>query len=200
VFIVDDDSATRDTLRSLIEQAGRPVELYGSAREFLDADCPRRKGCLVVDCRMPDMDGIDLLERLKAQGHRLPTIMITGYSDVPLAVRAMKAGAASFIEKPVDGGELLAAIARALEEPPGSAELAVVGEAAARRIAALTPRQREVMKLVIEGKPNKEIAAALGVGQRTIESHRAVVMKKMGARSLAHLVRLTLEAAGHAPA
>jgi two-component system CheB/CheR fusion protein len=199
VFVVDDDGALRDALRGLIEQEGRPVEVYGSAQEFLDAYRSGRNGCLVVDCRMPDMDGIELLERLKAEGHELPTIMITGYADVPLAVRAMKAGAASFIEKPVRADELLAAVDRALEQTRGSAELAVLRETAATRIANLTPRQRQVMDLVVEGNPNKEIAAVLGISQRTIENHRAAVMKKIGARSLSQLIHLTLEAAQHSP-
>jgi two-component system CheB/CheR fusion protein len=199
VFIVDDDGGLRDALRGLIEREGRPVEVYGRAQEFLDAYRSGRNGCLVVDCRMPDMDGIELLDRLKAEGHELPTIMITGYADVPLAVRAMKAGAASFIEKPVQADELLAAIDRALEETRGSAELAIFREAAATRISDLTARQRQVMDLVIEGNPNKEIAAVLGISQRTIENHRAAVMKKIGARSLSQLIHLTLEAAQHTP-
>ena len=195
VFVVDDDGAVRDVLRGFIEQAGRSVEAYGSAQAFLDADRSGRNGCLVVDCRMPDMDGIELLDRLKAEGHQLPTIMITGYGDVPLAVRAMNAGAAGFIEKPVRGDELLAAIDRALELTRGTTALAGLREAAARRIAALTPRERQVMDLVIEGKPSKEIAFLLGISRRTIENHRAAVMKKIGVRSLSQLILLTLEAA-----
>ena len=195
IFVVDDDGAVRDALRGFIEQAGRTVEVYGSAQEFLDAHRSGRNGCLVVDCRMPDMDGIELLERLKAEGHQLPTIMITGYGDVPLAVRAMNAGAAGFIEKPVRGDELLAAIDRALEQARGSTELADLRDAAATRIAALTPRQRRVLDLVIAGKPSKEIAFLLGISRRTVENHRAAVMKKIGVRSLSQLILLTLEAA-----
>ena len=195
VFVVDDDGAVRDALRGFIEQAGRTVEDYGSAQEFLDAHRSGRNGCLVVDCRMPDMDGIELLERLKAEGRQLPTIMITGYGDVPLAVRAMNAGAAGFIEKPIHGDELLAAIDRALEQGRGSTELADLRHAAATRIAALTPRQRRVMDLVIEGKPSKEIAFLFGISRRTVENHRAAVMKKIGVRSLSQLILLTLEAA-----
>ena len=195
VFVVDDDGAVRGALREFIEQDGRSVEVFGSAREFLDAHRSGRNACLVVDCRMPGMDGIELLERLKADGHQLPTIMITGYGDVPLAVRAMKAGAAGFIEKPVRGDELLAAIDRALEQARGSTELAELRDAAATRIAALTPRQRKVMGLVIEGKLSKEIAFDLGISRCTVENHRAAVMKKIGVRSLSQLILLTLEAA-----
>jgi two-component system CheB/CheR fusion protein len=199
IFVVDDDSAVRGALREFIEQHGRQVEVYGSARDFLDAFRSGRKGCLVVDCRLPDMNGMELFERLKAEGHELPTIMITGYGDVPLAVRAMKAGAASFIEKPVRGDDLLAAIDGALEQTRHEAEFSVLRDAKATRIAALTPRQRRVMDLVVEGKPNKEIAAILGINQRTIEGHRAAVMKKTGATSLAQLVRLTIEAGAPSP-
>ena len=195
IFVVDDDGTVRDALRGFIEQAGRPVEVYSSAQEFLGADRSGHNGCLVADCRMPDMDGIELLDRLKTEGHQFPTVMITGYGDVPLAVRAMNAGAAGFIEKPVRGDELLAAIDRALEQARGLNELAELREAAAKRIAVLTPRQRQVMDLVIEGKPSKEIAFLLGISQRTIENHRAAVMKKVGVRSLSQLILLTLGAA-----
>ncbi|MGA3000782.1 MAG: chemotaxis protein CheB [Acetobacteraceae bacterium] len=195
IFVVDDNASVRNELRRLIEAAGRPVEVYGSGREFLAAWSPRRNGCLVVDCRMPDMDGIELLERLKAEGHQLPAIMVTGYGDVPLAIRAMKAGAASFIEKPVRGDDLLAAIDHALQQALGSSERAALGEEVTTLIAALTPREHQVMKLVIEGNPNKQIAHLLGISQRTVETHRAAMMKKLGARSLSQLIRRALEAA-----
>ena len=198
VFVVDDDGNVRSALRGFIEQAGRPVEVYSSAQEFLDAHRSERDGCLVVDCRMPDMDGIELIERLKVEGHQFPTIMITGYGDVPLAVRAMKAGAASFIEKPVRADDLLAAIDRALEQARGSTELADLRDAATTRIAALTPRQRRVMDLVIEGRPSKEIAFLLGISRRTVENHRAAIMKKIGVKSLSQLILLTLEGANPA--
>ena len=192
IFVVDDDATVREALSAMIEQAGRTVEVYDGAQEFLDAHPSGGNGCLVVDCRMPGMDGLELLERLKQAGHQLPTIMITGFGDVPLAVRAMKAGAADFIEKPARGDELLAAIDRAMEQAHDPAELAGRREAAAERIANLTPRQRQVMDLVIEGKPNKEIAFLLGISQRTIENHRAAVMKIIGAQSLSQLIHLTL--------
>ena len=194
VFVVDDDPAVRDALRGFIEAAGRPVEVYASARAFLDTWLPRSNGCLVVDCRMPDMDGIELLDRLKAEGHQLPAIMITGYGDIPLAIRAMRAGAVNFIEKPVRGDELLAAIDLALEQAHGSIERAASSEETATLIAALTPRERQVLDLVVQGMPNKQIAHELDISQRTVENHRATMMKKLGATSLSQLVRLALEA------
>jgi len=194
VFIVDDDPAVRGALSGFIEEAGRPVEVYDSARAFLDAWLPGRNGCLVVDCRMPDMDGIELLDRIRNEGHALPAIMITGYGDVPLAIRAMQAGAACFIEKPVRGEELLAAIDQALEHAQGSMERATSSEETTAQIAALTPRERQVLDMVVGGMPNKQMAHELGISQRTVENHRAAVMKKLGATSLSHLVRVTLEA------
>jgi two-component system CheB/CheR fusion protein len=194
IFVVDDDAAVREALRGIIEAGGRPVEVYGGAREFLGAWVPVRNGCLVVDCRMPGMDGIELLEHLKAEGHQLPAIMITGYGDVPLAIRAIKAGAASFIQKPVGADELLTAIGEALERAHGPSERASLNEETTALIASLTPRERQVMERVIEGLPNKQIAHDLGISQRTVENHRAALMKKLGARSLSQLIRLTLEA------
>jgi two-component system CheB/CheR fusion protein len=198
VFVVDDDPAVRAAMREFLEAAGRSIEVYGSAREFLDGWTPGWNGCLVVDCRMPDMDGIELVERLRAAGHQLPAIMITGYGDLPLAIRAMRAGAASFIEKPVRGDELLAAIDQALEQALGSIERTALSEETTALIAALTPRERQVMDLVIEGKPNKQIAHVLGISQRTVENHRAAMMRKFGARSLSQLIRLTIEASSRA--
>jgi two-component system CheB/CheR fusion protein len=194
VFVVDDDAAVREELRSFIEAAGRPAEAYGSAGAFLDAWRPARKGCLVVDCRMPGMDGIELVERLRSEGNPLPAIMITGYGDVPLAIRAIKAGAAGFIQKPVRGEDLLIAIDQALRQADGSYERAALSEETNALIASLTPRERQVLDLVIEGRPNKQMAHVLGISQRTVENHRAAVMKKLGARSLSQLVRLTLDA------
>jgi len=140
------------------------------------------------------MDGIELLEHLKAEGHQLPAIMITGHGDVPLAIRALKAGATSFIQKPVGADELLTAIGEALERAHDPSERAALSEETTALIAALTPRERQVMERVIEGMPNKQIAHDLGISQRTVENHRAALMKKLGARSLSQLIRLTLEA------
>jgi two-component system CheB/CheR fusion protein len=198
VFVVDDDAAVREALRGFIETTGRQVEVYGSARAFLDAWNPGRSGCLIVDCRMPDMDGIELLDRLRAEGHQLPAIMITGYGDIPVAIRAMKAGAASFLQKPIQPAELLSAIEHALEQANGSAGHAALSEETTALIATLTLRERQVLDLIIAGAPNKQMAHALGISQRTVENHRAAVMKKLGARSLSQLIRLTLEAASSA--
>jgi two-component system CheB/CheR fusion protein len=195
IFVVDDDATIRESLREFIEAAGRPAEVYGSAREFFDTWTPGWNGCLVVDCQMPDMDGIELVERLRAAGHQLPAIMITGYGDLPLAIRAMKAGASSFIEKPIHADELLAAIDHAQGQALGYNARAALSDATAALIAALTPRERQVMDLLMEGKANKQMAYVLGISQRTVENHRAAVMKKFGAKSLSQLVRLTLDAA-----
>ncbi len=143
---------------------------------------------------MPGMGGLDILRRLKDEGHRLPAIMITGDSDVQMAVRAMKAGAADFIEKPFSREELLASISRALERTPDSAEASDHRNVAATRLANLTKRERQILELILAGHPNKNIAMDLGVSQRTIENHRAAIMKKAGVRSLAALVRLALAA------
>ncbi|MGB9646851.1 MAG: CheR family methyltransferase, partial [Stellaceae bacterium] len=194
VFVVDDDRAVRETMRDLLQQDGRTVELYASSEAFLEAYHPGREGCLLVDARMPGMGGLQLLQRLKSEGSRLPAIMITGQGDVRMAVEAMQAGAADFIEKPVGRGELLASIEHALEHTGDSAKLSALREAAAARFAGLTARQRQIMKLVLGGHPSKNIAADLGISQRTVENHRAAVMKKSGSHSLSALIRLVLAA------
>jgi two-component system CheB/CheR fusion protein len=197
VFIVDDDRAVREAMRGLLEQEGRLVEVYPSAKEFLEAHRPGRTGCLVVDSSMPGMTGIELLERLRAEQHDLPAIMVTAFGDVRLAVRAMQAGAAGFIEKPVRPEELLAAVDGVLARSHDSAALAAWREEMAKRVASLTRSQRRVMDLVLEGNPNKKIAAVLGISQRTVENHRAAVMKKIRAASLSQLIHLTLAASQH---
>jgi two-component system, chemotaxis family, CheB/CheR fusion protein len=193
VFVVDDDAAVCAALRDTIEAKGRLVEVYGSAREFLDAWLPGRAGCLVLDCQMPGMCGTELLEYLKGEGKQLPSIMITSYGDVPLAIRAMQAGAASFLQKPVRSDELLAAIDRALELAHGSDERTALSGETTALIASLTVREREVLDQITRGKSNKQIALILGVSHRTVENHRAAMMKKLGARSLSEVVRLTID-------
>ncbi|HXA22680.1 MAG TPA: response regulator, partial [Acetobacteraceae bacterium] len=194
IFVVDDDSAVREAMRDLLQEDGRTVEIYTSSEAFLEAYRPGREGCLLVDARMPGMGGLQLLQRLKSEGTRMPAIMITGQGDVPMAVEAMRAGAADFIEKPVGRGELFASIERALEHTGDSAKLSALREAAATRLGGLTARQRQIMELVLAGHPSKNIAADLGISQRTVENHRAAVMKKTGSHSLSALIRLVLAA------
>ena len=194
IFLIDDDDALRDTMREVVVQEGRPVETFASCEAFLEAYRPGRKGCLLVDARLPGLGGIALLQQLKAEQRALPSIMITGHGEVSIAVEAMKAGAIDFIEKPVRRDQLLASIERALELGRDSSALAGWHEDAAARIATLTPRERQIMELVIIGQPNKNIAADLNVSQRTVENHRAAVMKKTRSKSLSDLVRLSIAA------
>jgi two-component system CheB/CheR fusion protein len=194
VFLIDDDDALREAMCELIEQDGRPVESFPSGEAFLAAYRPGRKGCLLVDARLPGLGGLAILQQLKAEHHSLPSIMITGHGEVSMAVEAMKAGAIDFIEKPFRHDELLASIDRALDLARDSMALSTWREAAAARIAVLTPRERQIMDLVIAGQPNKIIAADLNVSQRTVENHRAAVMKKTRSKSLSDLVRLAIAA------
>lgn len=198
IFVVDDESGVRAALRSVLEDDGRVVEDYAGAAAFLaafDAGRPGRNACLLVDATMPGISGLELLEQLTASGHSLPAIVITGHGDVAMAVRAMKAGALDFIEKPVRTPELLACIAHALGHSRDTdAQTGRHAEAVAR-VAGLTPRQLAVMSMVLAGHPSKNIAADLGISQRTVENHRAAIMRKTGTRSLPALARLALIAA-----
>ncbi len=192
VFVVDDDQAMRNSLKWLIESVGVQVESFASADEFLAQYQPGRAGCLVLDVRMPGMSGLELQEHLVRQNIHIPAVIITGHGDVPMAVRAMKAGAVDFIEKPFNDEALLDAIRRAIayEEQQRSQQSEHLQ--IQQRLSHLTPREHEVMEMVTEGKSNKEIANALGVSAKTIEAHRARVMEKMQAGSLAELVRMAL--------
>jgi two-component system, chemotaxis family, CheB/CheR fusion protein len=195
IFVVDDDSHIREGIRSVLEEDGRVVEDYAACEEFLEAYRPGHEACLVIDAYLPGMDGFELLRRLSAAGHRLPAIMITGNSDVPMAVQAMKAGVSDFIEKPISRDELLASVERALEQSRDSSKLSARREDAARHVAGLTPRQHQIMQLVLAGYPSKNIAADLRISQRTVENHRASIMKKTGSKSVPALARLALAAA-----
>jgi two-component system CheB/CheR fusion protein len=192
IFVVDDEGSVREAMRELLQEEGWSVEIYSSGEEFLKAYRPGREGCLLVDARMPRMSGLELLEQLKIQGGGPPAIMITGHADIRLAVRAMKAGAMAFLEKPVQYDELLVNIERALELKQNSAALSSLRDAAARRLAGLTLRERQVVEMVVEGNPNKQVAYVLGISQRTVETHRATAMKKIGARTLSELIHLTI--------
>lgn len=192
VFIVDDDPAARDSVAALVRSKGLPVSTFGSAEEFLEAYDPSRPGCLVVDVRMTGMTGLDLQEVLRQRGVRIPVIVITGFGDVPTAVRAMKAGAFTFLEKPCRDQELWSCIQKALD---AASRLQVEETRKAEveaRLALLSQDELRVMKEMVAGKPNKVIAAELDIGLRTVELRRANVLKKMQADSLAELVRLAL--------
>lgn len=199
VFVVDDDQAMRTSLQWLIEATGLAVQTYASADVFLASYSPGRAGCLVLDVRMPGMSGLELQNYLTRQGYRLPVILITGHGDVAMAVKAMKAGAVDFIEKPFHDEDLLRSIRHALEFDQKHRASRSARAEIAMRLAELTPREHEVMSLVTEGQSNREIAQALGVSAKTVEAHRARVMEKMRAASLAELVRMALLAAPDAP-
>jgi two-component system CheB/CheR fusion protein len=194
IFVIDDDRAVRDAMTDALQSAGYRVQVYPSADAFLTAYRADSKGCVVTDVRMPGTSGFELLARLAAAGNVLPSILITGHGDVATAVEAMKAGAVDFIEKPIRGHELLVCIERALQHNVNSAERSAWRTAAAMRIAALTRRERDVMNQIVAGHANKEIAARLGIAQRTVETHRAKVMKKMEATSFSDLIRMVIAA------
>ena len=194
IYIVDDDDSIRGAIRAVLEDDDRDVEDYDTSEAFLAAFHPGRAACLVIDAYLPGMNGITLLRRLRQAGHIVPAIMITGNSDVAIAVDAMKAGASDFIEKPISRTELLAAIDHALERSRDSGKLSAWRNDAASRVARLTPRQRQIMDMVLAGQPSKNIAADLGISQRTVENHRASIMAKTDTKSLPALARMALAA------
>jgi two-component system response regulator FixJ len=197
VIVVDDDEAVLDSLQVMLEAEGFAVETFGRARSFLERYDPAGSSCIVTDVRMPDMDGLALLQALKGRGPLPPVIVITGHGDVPLAVRAMKLGARDFIEKPFDPGVLIRSLRELLASP---ARAAALDDRLGQRLSALTPREREVLEQLVIGRSNKAIARELGISPRTVEIHRARVMEKMQARSVAELVRLADEAGVTVPA
>ncbi|MBU0639726.1 MAG: response regulator transcription factor [Planctomycetes bacterium] len=199
VFVVDDDPGMRGSLRWLIESVGLRVKVFESAREFLAAYDPERPGCVVLDVRMPGMSGLELHEELSSMHGAVPAIIITGHGDVPMAVRAMKAGAVDFLEKPFGDQVLLDCIRKAIRQDATSRRERAQRAEAAARLMRLTPREHEVMSLVVAGKANKQVAAELGLSEKTIEAHRARVMEKTQSDSLAELVQLAV-VAGCAPA
>lgn len=203
IYVVDDDAGMRDSLRFLFEAQQMAVEVYASAREFLAAGGAAKSGCLIADVRMPDMTGLELQEELVRRKSPLAVILITGHADVPMAVRAMRAGAFDFLEKPIADDALFASVRRALAEklaaaaPLGAASER--GAAIAARLALLTPREREVLDHIVRGDPHKVIAHALKISPRTIEVHRARIMQKLEARNLAHLVEMMLTSGATSP-
>ncbi len=192
VFVVDDDPAMRNSLQFLIESIGLRVRTFDTAERFLAAYDGGAPGCLVLDVRMPGMSGLDLQGELQRLGRFIPTIVITGHAEVTMAVRAVKNGALDFIEKPFSDQLLLDRIAQAIEVDGQEREHRARRAEVADRIARLTAREREVMSLVVQGKANKEIAAALALSPKTVEVHRAHVMEKMEVESLAELIRHVL--------
>ena len=193
VFIVDDDEAVRSSLRLLLKSVGLVPSALASAREFLDKYDPAQPGCLVLDVRMPEMSGLELQEQLNLKGAVLPVIFITGHGDVPMAVEAMQAGAFDFLQKPFRDQDLIDRIQRALDKDRTNRAALNERTLIRERLQSLTPREREVLAMVTSGKANKVVAADLGVSQRTIEIHRARVMEKMSAASLAQLVRMVMD-------
>ena len=193
--MIEDDGNIRAGLCETLEEDGRTVEDYATCEAFLECYHPRLEACLVVDACLPGMSGLELLQHLSHSPHRLPAIMVTGKGDVPMAVQAMKAGAFDFLEKPFNHSSLRASVERALEQARDAGRSLAWRQAAARHIAALTLRQRQIMNLVLAGHPSKNIAMDLGISQRTVETHRALIIKKTGAKSLPALARLALAAA-----
>lgn len=192
IFIVDDDDAVRGALAFLLTAAGHEVESFASARAFLEKYDLNRHGCLILDVRMPNMTGLEVQQELNARGWRIPTIFITGHGTVPIAIAALRAGAFEFLEKPLRDDELLECVQRALARGDTVRRHAARRMELESRARLLTPRERDVMRLVAEGDDNKSIGRRLGISYRTVEIHRARVMEKMQARSLSELVRIAI--------
>jgi two-component system CheB/CheR fusion protein len=198
IAVIDDDPPVRAALRAVLELQGKSVLDFASAEAFLAGDHGAAVGCLLIDIGLPGIDGIDLLRRLRAAGIGTPAVMLTGSSDAALVVAALRAGAADFIEKPVNPADLLRRIDRAITQGDDRAARKTVHDDAARQLAGLTPRQRDILALVLAGHASKAIAATLGISRRTVEVHRAAIMRKTGAASLGALARIAIEAEGHA--
>ena len=192
VYIVDDDPAFQASLQWLIEGAGMTAKAFDSAEDFLASDDLCDQGCLLLDVRMVGMSGLDLQEELRRRRITIPVIFITGHADIPMTIKAMKAGAADFIEKPFEGKALLDSVRRAMEQGERDRTDAARRADACARIQQLTDREREVLALIAEGLQNKEVAATLNISPRTVESHRASIMLKTRAGTVAQLVRLTM--------
>jgi two-component system response regulator FixJ len=194
VYVIDDDEAMRDSLNFLLESSGFEVRLFENAQSFLDVLPSLTFGCVVSDVRMPGIDGIELLKRMKTQSSPFPILMMTGHGDVPLAVEAMKLGALDFLEKPFEDERLSAMIEQAIRQAEPAAKNEAIAQDIAARVASLSPRERQVMNGLIAGLSNKLIAKEYNISPRTIEVYRANVMTKMQASSLSELVRLAMRA------
>lgn len=193
IFIVDDDEAVRDSLEMLLSSVGLKTVCFEFAEQFLQTVVPEQRGCLILDIRMPGMNGLELQEAMLAKGYRIPIIFITGHGDVPMAVRAMKSGAVEFLQKPFKDQDLLICIDKTLMTLAADREEACKAQQHRASFDSLTPREKTVMEMMVAGHANKVIAIDLGISQRTVEIHRSRVMKKMGVRSLAHLVQVALQ-------
>ena len=193
VFVVDDDESVRGSLRFLLRSVGLESHAFGSAPEFLAAYDPAQTGCLVLDVRMPGMSGLELQQELNVRGATIPVVFITGHGDVPMAVEAMQHGAHDFLQKPFRDEELIERVQRALAKDAKTRAGLKAHESIRERLDSLTPRERQVLALMARGKPNKIMAYELGVSQRTVEIHRARVMEKSGASSVAELVRMVMD-------
>jgi FixJ family two-component response regulator len=193
VFVVDDDEAVRSSTKLLLKSVGLPAVTYSSAQEFLDNYDQMQPGCVVLDVRMPAMSGLELQQLLNMRGAIIPVIFITGHGDIPMAVEAMQHGAFDFLQKPFRDQDLLDRVQKALEKDRVNRVQLREKTRIQERRESLTPREREILELMTRGKPNKVMAADLGVSQRTVEIHRARVMEKMGASSLAQLVRMVMD-------
>ena len=195
VFVVDDDDAMRDALAQLLEAAGLQVEIHANGSDFLAAFGENRPGCVLLDMAMPGMTGLDVQAALKSRGVAIPILFLTGHGDIPMAVQAVQAGAADFLEKPVDGATLLERVQRALKLDQEWRQTSEAAQAIQLRLARLSPREREVMALAVTGLTSKEIAQQLALSPRTVEVHRTHVMHKMGAANLAELIKLVASCA-----
>jgi two-component system response regulator FixJ len=193
VFVVDDDAAIRDSLRLMLETAGYAVRDFASAQSFL-SDPDQRGGCLIVDIRMPGMGGLELQEELVRRKANIPVIVMTGHADVPLAVRAMRAGAIDFVEKPFDQERMLQSVSDALAAGERAQSRAAEAKEARDLLSQLTPREREILDQLVMGHANKVVAHQLGISPRTVEIHRASIMEKLHARNLSNVVRTALAA------
>ncbi|GGZ39144.1 response regulator transcription factor [Asticcacaulis endophyticus] len=194
IYVVDDDCLVRDGIRDLLQPMGLAIEDFGNCETFLEAYTPGKDSCLLLDVCLPGMSGLELLQTFQREGDKIPTVMITGRGDIALAVEAMKAGASDFLEKPVTRQRLMKCVEVAVKTSKGLNRRQGEHKATAAHLAGLTPRQTEIMGLVLAGYPNKNIAADLGISQRTVENHRASIMRKLGAKSLPELARFVMSA------